>query len=82
MNITDTRTNNKVKFADIKKGEVFKFNDKYYMKTNCVYEDSHEYNSFSTKIIVFNAVRLADGMMVSINKDDCVEPVNHELIIK
>lgn len=80
MNFTNTRADGKVRFKDIKIGNIFERHGNYYMKIKEIYTpdecDDEVYDCF------LNAVSMSSGHVFAFDTDSYVKPVSHELVIK
>ena len=75
MKITDERKDTKVEFQTLVIGDVFKWENKFFIKTPRVLSQSETW-------MVFNAVRLDNGTHTYFAVQDLVELHDAELIIR
>lgn len=79
MKIEDNRSNDKVFFKDLSKGELFYWDDKIFLKI-----EENEIKTKNPAIIsrLINAVRLLDGTCRFFNFDEIVYHINAKLVIE
>lgn len=82
MKVANAKYNNKVTFDKIKKGEVFRYMDRYCMRITDVYIDDYDANEEYIEQAI-NAIDLKTGACIYhyFKIDELVEPVDCELVI-
>lgn len=80
MKIVDNRKPKTIQFNDVKVSDIFRYGENYYMKIKCELVEKHRFAGI--EIVGRNAISLDDGELVNIDRDQQVEIVDCELVIK